>query len=180
MKYCSHCGRELFDEAVFCPGCGCATPKYPPVQQTNYNPYPSNNYNAYQSNNYNLQQVDVTQLVCTLSQRLNTNAIIWLVIGILQILAGVFVNFVIIIVGVLNIISAVNDMKYSKALLQNPRGIVPKFEPLAGPIITLVYNLIVGGVVGAVGSIYYFLAIRSFVMENKPAFQSLDSGTNMY
>ena len=25
MKFCSRCGKELFDEAVICPGCGCAT-----------------------------------------------------------------------------------------------------------------------------------------------------------
>lgn len=24
MKYCEHCGRELMDNAVICPGCGCA------------------------------------------------------------------------------------------------------------------------------------------------------------
>jgi hypothetical protein len=24
MKYCSHCGHELLDEAVVCPNCGCA------------------------------------------------------------------------------------------------------------------------------------------------------------
>ena len=23
MKFCSHCGKELMDEAVICPGCGC-------------------------------------------------------------------------------------------------------------------------------------------------------------
>ena len=23
MKYCTHCGKELLDEAVVCPGCGC-------------------------------------------------------------------------------------------------------------------------------------------------------------
>ena len=23
MKYCSHCGKEILDEAVVCPGCGC-------------------------------------------------------------------------------------------------------------------------------------------------------------
>ena len=27
MKYCSHCGKELLDEAVVCPGCGCAVAK---------------------------------------------------------------------------------------------------------------------------------------------------------
>lgn len=25
MKYCSKCGNQLFDEAVICPQCGCAT-----------------------------------------------------------------------------------------------------------------------------------------------------------
>ena len=24
MKYCSQCGKELVDEAVVCPNCGCA------------------------------------------------------------------------------------------------------------------------------------------------------------
>lgn len=24
MKYCAKCGKELLDEAVMCPGCGCA------------------------------------------------------------------------------------------------------------------------------------------------------------
>lgn len=24
MKYCSKCGKEIIDEAVICPGCGCA------------------------------------------------------------------------------------------------------------------------------------------------------------
>lgn len=23
MKYCAKCGKELFDEAIICPGCGC-------------------------------------------------------------------------------------------------------------------------------------------------------------
>ena len=27
MKFCSHCGKEIADEAVVCPGCGCATGK---------------------------------------------------------------------------------------------------------------------------------------------------------
>ncbi len=27
MKYCTHCGASLADEAVICPHCGCATEK---------------------------------------------------------------------------------------------------------------------------------------------------------
>jgi len=156
VKYCTHCGKELLDEAVICVGCGCAV--------GGQNNQTANNIVA-----------DGTALLNTLSQRLNTNGIIWLVIGILQILGGIFFNWFLLIVGVLNIISSVQDMQYSKTLLENPTGIVAKFEPLTGPIITLVYNLVIGGVIGVIGSIYYFLAIRNYVMENKQFFASLDA-----
>ena len=34
MKFCQHCGKELLDEAVICPGCGCSTQtQNAPVQQ---------------------------------------------------------------------------------------------------------------------------------------------------
>lgn len=32
MKFCTHCGKELLDEAMFCPGCGCEAPKHQTVQ----------------------------------------------------------------------------------------------------------------------------------------------------
>ena len=154
MKYCMHCGKELMDEAVICVGCGCAVggqgqPAYSVTSDSN-------------------------MLLNTLAQRLNTNGIIWLVIGILQVIGGLFVNWYLLIVGVLNIISSVQDMKYSKTVLENPTGIVAKFEPITGPVITLIYNLLIGGVIGVVGSIYYFVAIRNYVMENKLFFASLD------
>ena len=28
MKYCSHCGSQLDDAAIFCPNCGCATENF--------------------------------------------------------------------------------------------------------------------------------------------------------
>ncbi len=168
MKYCSHCGKELLDEAVICPGCGCPA-------QANY--FQQNNMNSHQINNAN-SYVDISILLNTLSQRVNTNGIIWLIIGILQILGGIFINWLLLIVGVLNIVSSIQDMNYSKTLLENPKGLVSKFEPLTGPIITLVYNVVIGGVIGVVGSIYYFVAIRSYVMENKVIFQSLDVSSN--
>ena len=32
MKFCTHCGKEIMDAAVVCPGCGC------PVQTANSTP----------------------------------------------------------------------------------------------------------------------------------------------
>ena len=61
-------------------------------------------------------------------------------------------------------------MNYSKEIIQNPVGIVDKFKPITGPIIVLVYNLIFGGVIGVVGSIYYFIAIRNFILTNESSF----------
>lgn len=34
MKYCTKCGAELFDEAVICPKCGCATESKPTVAES--------------------------------------------------------------------------------------------------------------------------------------------------
>ncbi len=152
MKYCTHCGKEILDEAVICVGCGCATEAQPHHQSIG------------------VSSVDRTALVDKLAQRVNTNGIIWLVIGILQILGGISFDWFMLIVGVLNIISSVQDMQYSKNLKDNPKGIVAKFEPLTGPIIVLVYNLLIGGIIGVIGSIYYFTAVRGFVMENKQTF----------
>ena len=32
--FCKKCGKELFDEAVICPQCGCATENSAPVQKS--------------------------------------------------------------------------------------------------------------------------------------------------
>ena len=156
MKYCTYCGKELSDEAAICIGCGC------PV-------------NTVKSQSVQNNSHDMATLLSTLSERLKLNGIIWLVIGILQIIGGIFINWFLLIVGVLNIIFSVQDMQYSKTLLENPTGIVKRFEPVTGPIIILVYNLVIGGVIGIVGSIYYFIAIRNYVIENKSAFLIFDS-----
>lgn len=37
MKYCTHCGTELNDEAVVCPSCGCPTDLYNANSGSNIN-----------------------------------------------------------------------------------------------------------------------------------------------
>ena len=161
MKYCTHCGKQLFDEAVVCPGCGC------PAE-------PLNNFTGGFAQGF--PAAPSPMLLGQLSQRLKVNAIIWICIGALQLLFGVVLEWwVTAVVGGLNIASAVGDITYSKEILTNPKGIVAKFEPVTEPIITLAYNLVIGGVVGVIGSVYYFLAIRNFVMENKASFAFYDN-----
>ncbi len=152
MKYCTHCGKELLDEAVICPGCGCAAEQKASAQVA--------------STKENLLE--------KLASRVRTNGIIWLVIGCLQILGGMFLNWYLLIVGALNIVSSVQDLNFSGKVQKDPKDIVKRFEPLAGPIIVLVYNLVIGGIIGVAGSIYYFVAVRNFVMENKSQFDSMN------
>lgn len=40
--FCSKCGKEIFDEAVVCPYCGCATNGRKPIQSVPTTPYMSN------------------------------------------------------------------------------------------------------------------------------------------
>lgn len=151
MRFCTHCGKEIMDDAVICVGCGCAVKS-----------------NAAESS------VDTDGLLYKLSQRINTNGIIWLVIAICQIIMGILANWLVLVVGVLNIVSAIKDMNYSKTIVDNPVGIVRNFERLTSPIIVLVYNFFIGGVIGVIGSLYYFIALRGFVMEQKEAFLEIE------
>lgn len=37
MKFCTHCGKQLYDEAIICPGCGCAVQRKVPNNQVLHN-----------------------------------------------------------------------------------------------------------------------------------------------
>lgn len=71
---------------------------------------------------------------CYINYRNDTkiNGIIWIVVAIIQIILGIFVNWICLIVGVLNIISAIQDIIFSGKMLKNPNGIVDKVRPLVG------------------------------------------------
>ena len=163
-KFCTHCGNEVNENAVVCVKCGCAIPKtqtFTNGQSTQFSqgtPFSSN-----------------PNIVNTISQRIQMNGIIWIVIGAIQIILGIFANWVMLIVGVLNLISAMQDINYSKSFSLTPVGIVNKVKPLTGAIITLIYNLLIGGVIGVAGSIYYFVAVRGYVLENEQAFLEIEN-----
>ena len=84
-------------------------------------------------------------------------------------------QFIILIVAAVNFYVCSRDFKYSKEVLDHPVGIVKKYRPLAGLVINLVYNLIVGGIIGAVGSVFWFIT-RSFVMNNEKEFEAIEAG----
>lgn len=157
-RYCTHCGNEVNDNAVVCVKCGCAIPKTGIYgNQVGYNP------------------VGTASIVDIITQRIKTNGIIWIIIAGIQILMGISFNWVLLIVGVLNLVSSIQDLNYSKEFPDNPVGIVAKMKPLGGAIIVLIYNLVIGGIIGVAGSIYYLIAVRGYVLENEQAFLEIEN-----
>ena len=158
-RYCTYCGNEVNEHAVVCVKCGCAIPQ------------------ANDQTGQGFSQILVKpSVVDVISKRVKTNGIIWIVVAAIQILLGLVGAWFLLIVGVLNLISSIQDLKYSKAFPQNPTGIIAKVKPLAGPIITLIYNLLIGGVIGVIGSVYYLVAVRGYVLENEQAFLEIERG----
>lgn len=175
MKYCSHCGRKLFDEAVICPGCGCAAGSC----NTSKNMYGNNGGGPANNAGAVFNYENAADLIGKLSTRIKANGIIWIVIASLQILFGLaFIDYGIglipLIMGIVNLIGGIKDIGYSKNIFLNPTGITAKFQPIAGMICTALFNLFIGGIVGIAGSLYYAFAIRQFVMDNKEAFDVID------
>ena len=179
--YCTNCGYEIKNETKFCPNCGQAimsdhnSSTYHNNNQSQTYSTPAGNANFIPSDSPYQATINPHTLLTQLSEKLKINGIIWIVIASLQILGGLFINWVLLIIGVLNIVSAIKDINYSKTILTTPDNIVARFEPLIGPIITLVYNLVIGGIIGVIGSIYYFVAIRGFVLQNRAAFEQVSN-----
>ena len=157
VRYCTHCGNEVSENAIVCVKCGCAIPRASTQSSQAGSPFAS------------------ASIVDTITQRIKTNGIIWIVIAGIQILMGISLNWILLIVGVLNLISSIQDLNYSKEFPNNPVGIVAKMKPLGGAIVVLIYNLVIGGIIGVAGSIYYLVAVRGYVLENEQAFLEIEN-----
>ena len=159
MKYCQHCGTELEDTTKFCSHCGKNT-----IEEE-----------AEKKESEPKVQISTDEdIVKTLSQRLQTNSTIWMIIGIAQIVIGIG-TILPLVVGILNIMSASKEKKNTERILTDPTGIVSEYEPIEGPIITLAYNLLFGGVFGVAGSIYHLICIRQYVVDNKEKFLEIEN-----
>lgn len=156
MKFCGYCGNALKDEATMCPRCGCQVAASPVV----------------------MYRMTHMQLLQQFASRLKTNGVIWLVIGIVQVMLSMYWDWWVLIVGVLNIITGIKDINRSNQIPHHPQGIVDEHASITEPVITLIYNLLIGGLIGVIGSIYYFVAIRGMVKENEMQFLQIEESFN--
>ncbi len=113
-------------------------------------------------------------LLYKLRVRLDTSAIIWAVTGVLQIVSGIYLEKCLIVAGVFNVIYALSNSAYSQDLLKCPSEIVLRFKSLLIPLFVLFYNIAFGAGMGVIGSVYYFVFIKWFVVKNKEFFEVFD------
>ena len=166
-KFCENCGSELLEGNKFCPSCGADVS----------NQSSSNVNNVINSS----EKEKIGKLITQLSQKNQTNAIIWGVLGTVQIIIsmcaivsyGFATGMWTLLVGILNVYSGHKDFTYSKDLLKKPVAIISRYKSAAPIVITLIYNLIFGGIIGIAGSLYE-MSIRNFVLNNKTEFEQAE------
>lgn len=166
-KFCENCGSELVEGNKFCPSCGADV----------YNKSSDNVNNVINSP----EKEKVRKLITQLSQKNQTNAIIWCALGVVQIIIamctityyGFATGIWTLVVGILNVYSGYKDFTYSKELLKKPVAIISRYESATPIVIALIYNLIFGGIIGIAGSLYE-ISIRNFVLNNKTEFEQAE------
>ncbi len=162
--YCEKCGKEYAEGTAFCAGCGAAVGN---ANEPMQNVGPDENER---------------KLLGGLSAKVKTEGFVWIGVAAVQALMGLIMlligsiesALVLIVICVLNFIAASNDLKYAKVIFEKPTGIVKKYQPVTGLIISLVYNVIFGGVVGVAGIIFGFVT-RSYVLGHQAEFTSLEA-----
>lgn len=137
-----------------------------------------------------------TSPVLKLSEKIKIEAMVWIIIAVIQVVIGIyeinlgnqlndfwltrgegnfyiFYGVVLLIVAVINIIISI--MKFSRAaeITFSPVGICDEFLPIGGRIGNLIYNILFGGIIGIVGSIFGFVT-RSYVVNNQAAFAAIE------
>ncbi|MBR2013636.1 MAG: zinc-ribbon domain-containing protein [Clostridia bacterium] len=161
--FCPKCGKEVPENQKFCPQCGnnLASPG--------------------------------GALIEGLIKKIKLDSYVWFGIAALQVIIGLYnlyVGFtlnsfylngttniisgvIVLVIAAVNAINSKKGLDYCKEIPTSPVGIVAKYKPITGLIITLVYNLFLGGYIGVVGSIFGFLT-RKYVLDHEAEFLALE------
>ncbi len=140
--YCSNCGNKLKENARFCTACGTSSEGVVP-KKTNK---------------------EKQRVLDELYKKENISKTIWIGVGIFQAIFGIMWDqYFLIMVGAWNVFAG-----FSRTInIYDNIHLVEEYDESLGTIIVfLIINLVIGGVIGVVGSIYD-LTIRDYVLKNR-------------
>ncbi|MBR1442974.1 MAG: hypothetical protein IJ583_05505 [Firmicutes bacterium] len=153
------------DDSAFCPACGARVSGNNNGQQFSY----GGQQMGYGMRNGNIPNYQMSEeqhketLIATFASKVRILGIVWLVIGILQVVFGLFYIgysnfslFILFIVGVSNIAWSVMRLNYANKFLNEKKGMTEYIRKTGiGSIIFMgIWNLLFGGVIGVLAAVY--------------------------
>lgn len=196
VMFCPNCGTQIQEGASFCTACGSRVQTQGSVagnsntSMRSPDPGTAGGYSrGFDESSYNGYRTDgiydyPSEVLETLISKLRTSATIWTVVGIFQVIMGVFTLFFgyglfSLALGVWNLVQSSKQKKNALYFRTNPVGIVPFFEgSKTMTIVFLVLNLVFGAFFGVIGSVYD-LTIDQYVLTNRNAFLELERSNGL-
>jgi len=157
---CCNCGKEKEIAGSFCTQCGNvadmpAQPQAPDMALIV----------APEQNMYIIDPPSAEEVCRKLQSHAKTSNILWLIVGILQVISVIFI-----FAGAWNVIRSIIGLSNVKNIVPGNSRIPPYFKGrLPMLIFGLAWNFIVGGVIPA-GLSIYDLWIRDYAIKNQQAF----------
>ena len=150
--YCTKCGQQVDANQKFCTRCGFSTDGSGATPIVVMRPAANHTW-AFKK----------------LAKMERTSATIWTIIAIYQLLIPFPTT---IFLGVWNLVQASRTRKFAKSIEANhPARLYPVYlNQVSSLVLSLIWNLLFGGVFGFIAIIYEF-HIRSFVLKNQDIFK---------
>ena len=115
--------------------------------------------------------LDRNTVLQNISSKEKVGGIIWIVVASFQLLIGLTYNWIIMFIGIWNLIIGITRITNAGKMEQRANNIVETYEnTLTSLIIFLILNIFIGGIIGVVGAIYD-LVVRNYVLNNRNVLQ---------
>ncbi len=97
------------------------------------------------------------------------SSILWIVLGAIQIVAGLALAGVPTMVGVANVVGGIQSRKLLRRILNRDTTIPDEYQPVVWMVIVGIFNFVLGGVIG-IGLTIFDFVIRDKVLSNRQLF----------
>ena len=162
------------------------TPQYGAPQYGNS--YRGGSYNTRPKESRYVWVEEPEWIIKELISKIKIEAIMWLVIACIQAVLGLiyfaiasdsgdeyytFLGIAIMIVAGMNISFSIKAFTFAKEVYIEPVGVLERYAPIGKPLGSLIYNILFGGLIGVIASIYAFV-IRNFVITHEMEFYKIE------